>query len=103
MFVPFEFTIQKCVLAKLNMVIWTSLYIRFIRSPFSRPIYNENALRERIKAFFFNLCDTVRTSYTRIYILYVLYYIIATDVWLTVHRQTTRNNPPLPTATSGTV
>lgn len=28
MFVPFEFTIQKCVLAKLNMVIWASLYIR---------------------------------------------------------------------------
>lgn len=77
-FVPFEFTIQKCVLAKLNMVICASLYIRrrrFVRSPFSRPIYNENALRERIKAFFFfNLCDTVRTSYTYIYRWIILYY-----------------------------
>lgn len=35
--------------------------------------------------------------------MYYIYYIIATDVWLTVHRQTTRNNPTPPSSTSGTV
>lgn len=72
----FEFTFEN-VLAKLNMVIWVSLrffFLFFSLSLFSRPIYNAaNALRERIKGFFFvrfNLCDT--SVYTNV--LYVLCY-----------------------------
>lgn len=77
--VPFEFTIQKMCsdeikYGNLDLLIYT----RSVRSPFSRPIYNENALRERIKAIFFsfNLCDTVRTSYIYIYIIICIIYII---------------------------
>lgn len=72
------------------MVIWVSLH--FFRSPFSRPIYNENALRERIKGFFFSFL-IYATRCERL----ILW---PTFGWQPPPCPATRNNPPSPRSES---